>query len=67
MGRRGVKRLFSLYYYLFFSGSLRSPVLYKRITYIHTFKFNSQYGTVILSLYYPYPYEKNPTYHPLLS
>ena len=41
----GVQRLFSLYYYL------RSPVLYKRITYIHTFKFNIQYGTVILSLY----------------
>ena len=42
-----VQRLFSLYYYLFFSGSLRSPVLYKRITYIHSFKFNIQHGTVI--------------------
>ena len=64
----GVQRLFSTYHYQFVSGSLRSPVIYNHITYIHTSKFNIQYGTVILSLYFPYPYyEKNPTSHPLLS
>ena len=67
MGRRGVQQLFLPYYYQFLSGLLRSPVFYKHITCIHASKFNSQYGTVTLSLYYPYPnYEKNPTSHPLL-
>ena len=62
MGRRGVQQLFLPYYYQFFSGSLRLPVLYKHITCIHASKFKVQYGTVILSLYFPYPnYEKNPT------
>ena len=50
----GVKRLLLPYNY-FFSGSLRSPILYKYITCIHTSMFNVQYGTVILSLYFPYP------------
>ena len=55
----GVQRLFSTYYYQIFSGSLRTPALYKCITYIHTSKFNIQYGTAILSLYFPYPnYER---------
>ena len=49
------------------AGSIRLPVLYKHITCIHTSKFNVQYGTVILFLYFPYPnYEKNPTSHLLL-
>ena len=46
----GVQRLFSLYYFQFFSGSLRSPVLYKRITYIHTFKFNIQSSFLYITL-----------------
>ena len=51
----------------FFSGSLRSPVLYKHITCIHIPKFNVQYGIVIIFLYFPYPnYEQNPTSHLLL-
>ena len=65
--RGGPEVVFNLLLSIFFSGSLRSPVLYKRITYIHTSKFNIQYGTVILSQYFLYPnYEKNPTSHPLL-
>ena len=45
----------------------RSPILYKQITCMYTSNFNVQYGTVILSLYFPHPnYEKNPTCHPLL-
>ena len=52
----------------FFSGSLRSPVIYEHITCIHTSKFNVQYGTVIFFfLYFPYPnYEKNPISHLLI-
>ena len=57
MGRRGGPTVVFTLLLSIFSGSLRSPVLYKHITYIHTFKFNFQYGTAILSLYYPYPYE----------
>ena len=51
----GVQRLCLPYYHQFFSGSLRSPILYKHITYIHTSKFN-----VHPFLYFPYPtYKKN--------
>ena len=69
MGRRGVQQLFLPYYYQFFSGSLRSLVLYNHIsTCIHTSKSNVHYGTVILSLYFPYPnHEKIPTSHPLVA
>ena len=35
----------------FFSGSLRSPILYKHNIYIHTSNFNVQYGTAILSTF----------------
>ena len=63
----GVQRLFYLNI-IFFSGSLRSPVLYKHITCNHTSKFNLQYGAVILSLYFPYQiYENYPTSHPLAA
>ena len=63
----GVQRLFLPYYSHFFFGSLRSPVLYKHITFYTYYKLNVQYGTVILSLYPPYPnYDKNPTFNPLL-
>ena len=65
MGRRGDLTVVFTLLVSFFSGSLRSPVLYKHITYIHTFKFNIQYETVILCLYIVY--EKNPTNNPLLS
>ena len=48
----GVQRLFSTYYYLFFlTRFARQYYTSLRITYIHTSKFNIQYGTVILSLY----------------
>ena len=63
MGRRGVQQFFHLIIINFFSGSLRSLVLYNHIsTCIHTSKSNVHYGTVILSLYFPYPnHEKIPT------
>ena len=54
----GQGRGFNGYFYLIiiiFSGSLRSPVLYKYITCIHTSMINVQYGTVILSLHFSYP------------
>ena len=54
MGRRGCPTVVFTYYYQFFSGSLRSQVLYKHITCIHASKFNVQYGTVILSLYFSF-------------
>ena len=60
-----VQRLFLPYYYHFFSGSLRSPILYNHITCKHTCKINVQYWTVILSLYMYFPnpnYEKNTTF-----
>ena len=58
-GSKGGGGLFLPYCYQFFSGSLRSPVLYKHISRIHTSKLNVQYGTVFLSLYFPYTkYEK---------
>ena len=59
----GVQRLFLPYYNQFFSGSLRSPILYKHITYIHTSKFNLVFSMERSS---PYPnFEKNPASHPL--
>ena len=67
MGRRGGPKVVFISLLSIFSGSLRSPLLYKHITCIHTFKFNVQYGTVILSLYFPYPnQENNPTSHPFI-
>ena len=52
----------------FWLASLAS-ILYKHIsTCIHTSKSNVQYGTVTLSLYFPYPnHEKIPTSHPLVA
>ena len=59
-GRGGQTVVLTLLLSIFF-GSLRSPVLY---TY---YKLNVQYGTVILSLYSPYPNnDNNPTFNPLL-
>ena len=59
----GVQRLFSLYYYQYFLARFARQ-FYTNI--LHNTYFQVQYS-VILSLYYPYPYEKNPTYHLLLS
>ena len=64
-----VQQLFLPYYYQFFLDYFARQYYRKSITWhcIHTSKFNVQYRTVILSLYFPYPnYENNPTCHPLL-
>ena len=65
--RRGVQRSFSTYYYLFFLARFARQY-YTNVLHIYILpSSNIQYGTAILSLYFPYPnYEKNPTSHPLL-
>ena len=50
MGRRGGPTVVFILLLSIFSGSLRSPVLYKRITYIHTFKFNIQSSFLYITL-----------------
>ena len=50
MGRRGGPTVVFTLLLSIFSGSLRSPVLYKRITYIHTFKFNIQSSFLYITL-----------------
>ena len=50
MGRRGGPTVVFTLLLSNFSGSLRSPVLYKRITYIHTFKFNIQSSFLYITL-----------------
>ena len=69
MGRRGVNSCFYLIIIIFFWLASLASILYNRIsTCIHTSKFNVQYGTVTLSLYFPYPnHEKIPTSHPLVA
>ena len=63
----GVQLLFLPFFSYYYHFLLRSPVLYKHITCIHNSKFNVQYGTVILSLYFPHhDYENNITSNPLL-
>ena len=65
----GVQRLFLPYYYQFFSARFaRQWYTYILRVHVYTYyKLNVQYGTVILSLYFPYPnYDKNPTSNPLL-
>ena len=64
--REGVQRLFLPYYYHFLARFARQ--YYTNILLVYKYyKLNVQYGTVILSLYSPYPnYDKNPTFNPLL-
>ena len=53
---------------IFFWLASLTSIIDKHSTCIHTSKFNVQCGTVILSLYFPYPkHEKNPTSHPLVA
>ena len=63
--RGGLTVVLAFYYQIFFW--LASLAIYTNILQVYTSKFNVQYGTVILSLYFHYPnYEKNTTSHPLL-
>ena len=66
-GRGGPTVVFTLFLSIFFSARFARQY-YTNILLVNTYyKLNVQYGTVILSLYSPYPnYDKNPTFNPVL-
>ena len=63
-GRGGPTFFFTLFLSIFSARFARKTNILLVYTY---YKLNVQYGTVILSLYSPYPnYDKNPTFNPVL-